>query len=410
MKTWNQFLAWEKASNDTIDFKKVYVDVVGKKGVVGKKNGDIVSGLLLSQIVYWYLPGKDNKTKLREKRFGHYWIVKERSEWYEECRLTESNYKTAIKRLEEENLIEKRVFKPAIFGRKKTATCIRLNIPEFLRRLNLVMEHEERVQDTVEQEYEKYIAAQFDQDLENIELDQEDNGKQQMKKFNEPTFEDYSEQELKEESEIEPENNNLFLPNSGMAESTDPKDRRNQPILKNGEINRSLYITENKNNNKEFNSDNTLLSSSSIKKNNIHKKKNEEEEKKLMEIIKHGDNLFSELLFELEEREFLNTKKEFLAIVKKLIEYNCHWFTIKDIEAAIEKTSDAILLGKVDVPTSYFAKILANEVMKSKISKQRKQRKMAYMKEQEKYGQNEQYTQKRTPVFYNWLEPDKKLA
>lgn len=403
MKTWNQFLAWEKASNDTIDFKKVYVDVVGKKGVVGKKNGDIVSGLLLSQIVYWYLPGKDNKTKLREKRFGHYWIVKERSEWYEECRLTESNYKTAIRRLEEENLIEKRVFKPAIFGRKKTATCIRLNIPEFLRRLNLVMEHEEQVQDTVEQEYEKYIDAQFDQDLKNVELDQENNSEQQMENFVEPTLENHSEQELKEESEIEPENNNLFLPKSGMEESTDPKDRRNQSILKNGEINRSLYITENKNNNKEFNSDNTLLSSSTKKNNIIHKKKNDEEESKLMKIVKNGNNMFSELLYELEERKFLNTKKEFLAIVKKLNDYNCHWFTIKHIEAAIEKTSDAIVLGKVDVPTSYFAKILANEVTKSKISEQRKK---AYLKEQQKY---EQQNQKRNPVFYNWLE-DKKLA
>ena len=42
MKSFNDFLAWEKASRDSIDFKKIYVDVAG----------DLIAGLLLSQIIY----------------------------------------------------------------------------------------------------------------------------------------------------------------------------------------------------------------------------------------------------------------------------------------------------------------------------------------------------------------------
>jgi len=49
-----EFLAWERASRDTIDFKTAYVDVAG----------DLVSGLLLSQIIYWHLPGENSPTCL----------------------------------------------------------------------------------------------------------------------------------------------------------------------------------------------------------------------------------------------------------------------------------------------------------------------------------------------------------
>jgi hypothetical protein len=40
---YKEFIAHERASLDTIDFKRVYVDVT---------NGDLVAGLLLSQIVF----------------------------------------------------------------------------------------------------------------------------------------------------------------------------------------------------------------------------------------------------------------------------------------------------------------------------------------------------------------------
>jgi len=44
----NEFLSWELTTRDTIDFKKIYVDIAG----------DLIAGLLLSQIIYWHLPSK----------------------------------------------------------------------------------------------------------------------------------------------------------------------------------------------------------------------------------------------------------------------------------------------------------------------------------------------------------------
>ena len=47
--TRQEFIAWEQVSRDTIDVKRCYVDIAG----------DLVAGILLSQIVYWHLPDKD---------------------------------------------------------------------------------------------------------------------------------------------------------------------------------------------------------------------------------------------------------------------------------------------------------------------------------------------------------------
>src|SRR5690242_12918261 len=74
----SNFLLWESASRDTIDFKKVYVDM----------NGDLISGLVLSQIVYWHLPGNGGKTKLRVRHDGELWIAKSADAWWNEIRCT----------------------------------------------------------------------------------------------------------------------------------------------------------------------------------------------------------------------------------------------------------------------------------------------------------------------------------
>jgi len=66
---WSNFLLWETASRDTVDFKTIYVDMAD----------DLVAGLLLSQIVYWYLPSKEGRSKLRVFKDGYYWIAKTRT-------------------------------------------------------------------------------------------------------------------------------------------------------------------------------------------------------------------------------------------------------------------------------------------------------------------------------------------
>ena len=75
---WSDFLLWETASRDTIDFKTIYVDMAG----------DLIAGLMLSQIIYWYLPAKDGSSKLRICRDNYYWIAKGREDWWDEIRIS----------------------------------------------------------------------------------------------------------------------------------------------------------------------------------------------------------------------------------------------------------------------------------------------------------------------------------
>ena len=50
---WNEYIAVEKQDHERVNFKMVYVDMAG----------DLMAGLLLSQIVYWNSPDKDVKER-----------------------------------------------------------------------------------------------------------------------------------------------------------------------------------------------------------------------------------------------------------------------------------------------------------------------------------------------------------
>jgi hypothetical protein len=93
----SKFLSWETTTRDTIDFKTAYVDMAG----------DLVAGLLLSQIVYWHLPGKDGRSKLRVYKDGHFWIAKQRNEWWNEIRITPKQFDRACKVLVDKGLVVK---------------------------------------------------------------------------------------------------------------------------------------------------------------------------------------------------------------------------------------------------------------------------------------------------------------
>ncbi|WJQ79833.1 hypothetical protein [Brevibacillus brevis] len=97
----NEFLLWEQTTRDCIDVKKIYVDLAD----------DLIAGILLSQIVYWFLPNKKGKTKLRVVKDGHLWLAKGREDWWDECRIKARQFDTAFKKLEQQGLVEKRTYK-----------------------------------------------------------------------------------------------------------------------------------------------------------------------------------------------------------------------------------------------------------------------------------------------------------
>ncbi len=77
---WAEFIAWEGLSRDTIDLKKVYIDMA---------DGDIISGLWLSQAVYWELPNKLGEPKTTVEIDGKMWVAKDADEWWKETRIKE---------------------------------------------------------------------------------------------------------------------------------------------------------------------------------------------------------------------------------------------------------------------------------------------------------------------------------
>lgn len=95
------FLFWEKSSRDTIDLKKIYIDIAEC----------LTGGVLLSQIIYWYIPGRNGESKLKVQHEGHMWIAKTRDEWWEECRLSSVEFDHAVKILIKKNIIIKKIFK-----------------------------------------------------------------------------------------------------------------------------------------------------------------------------------------------------------------------------------------------------------------------------------------------------------
>ncbi|MBI4321874.1 MAG: hypothetical protein HY675_25550 [Chloroflexi bacterium] len=99
--SFNEFLLWERSSRDTVDVKRCYIDMAG----------DLVTGVVLSQIVYYYLPGRDGGSKLRVEREGHLWLAKRRTDWWDECRVTAKQADRAILLLEKMGLVETRLWK-----------------------------------------------------------------------------------------------------------------------------------------------------------------------------------------------------------------------------------------------------------------------------------------------------------
>lgn len=119
----NKFLALKSIEQQRVNFEMTYVDVAG---------GDLVAGLLLSQIIYWFSPDKNGKSKTRATYKGRRAIAKNRYDWYEEVRITPRQYDRSIKILKELNIVD---IENSMFSGKRTP-FIMLNDDVFLRLYN----------------------------------------------------------------------------------------------------------------------------------------------------------------------------------------------------------------------------------------------------------------------------------
>lgn len=120
-----EFYEWERASRDVIDVKRCYVDIAG----------DLASGILLSQIIYWFLPDREGKLKLRIEREGEFWLAKNRTEWWEECRITKKQFDRAITVLRDKGLVTTKRFR----FRGSPTVHIRLNVSVVVEGVNSIL-------------------------------------------------------------------------------------------------------------------------------------------------------------------------------------------------------------------------------------------------------------------------------
>ncbi|MDZ4454615.1 replication protein [Bacillus cereus] len=96
---------------------------------------DLIAGILLGQIVYWYMPNEQGKSKLRVKKNGEFWLAKGREDWKNEIRITPKQYDRAIKILIDKGLVEVQKFK---FNGAPT-NHIKLNISEVTEKVKSIL-------------------------------------------------------------------------------------------------------------------------------------------------------------------------------------------------------------------------------------------------------------------------------
>ena len=92
-----QVLMLRRSSRKGVFLEMSIIDMCG---------GNILAGLMLSQILYWHEPDDNSKTRLRVCKNGKYWLAKKHSSWQEECRLTEDQARAALDLLKKMGFID----------------------------------------------------------------------------------------------------------------------------------------------------------------------------------------------------------------------------------------------------------------------------------------------------------------
>lgn len=98
---WEFFSRLRASTYSRVTVEMIYVDMVD----------DLNAGILLSQLVYWYLPSNSGESKLKVLKENEYWVSKSYDEWFEEVRLKKRPIMRAVGILEEKDIIKTKVFR-----------------------------------------------------------------------------------------------------------------------------------------------------------------------------------------------------------------------------------------------------------------------------------------------------------
>ena len=85
-------------------FQPEYVDLLG---------GDIPCAVMLSQLLYWYKPGTDGRSRLRvfKPQDGKMWIAKSWKEWQSECGMSRAQSRRCLDKLKTLGFVEMKVYR-----------------------------------------------------------------------------------------------------------------------------------------------------------------------------------------------------------------------------------------------------------------------------------------------------------
>lgn len=123
--SYEHFSTLEVHSKHSINFKTLYVDICE----------DLIAGLLLSQIIYWFGNSKNGSPRA-QKTFGNkVCIVKQRSEWWNEIRISPKQYDRAISILKDKEFVNVEIHKSNYF-KGETASYIFLNSEKLMNSIN----------------------------------------------------------------------------------------------------------------------------------------------------------------------------------------------------------------------------------------------------------------------------------
>lgn len=96
-----EYLTLERDHDDQIKVKRMYIDMAG----------DLVAGIILGQMLYWWTPKKTGELRVSIEHDGKLWIAKGRKDWWEEIRITAKQFDRGCQILESKNLIETAIYK-----------------------------------------------------------------------------------------------------------------------------------------------------------------------------------------------------------------------------------------------------------------------------------------------------------
>jgi hypothetical protein len=138
--------------------------------------------------------------------------------------------------------------------------------------------------------------------------------------------------------------------------------------------------------------------SKGINHNSSSSSKKAMDDDEIMNLIKANDS-FNALIWFFDRKQFLNTKKDIIGVVRKLVELECQLFSMQDIQNAYDTVKEEIIKGNVTYKPSYYATVLKDKVETSKLVKQHD--------EEEKHRINQIEENKVEFPSYNWLTEEK---